>query len=57
LAKIFTSIPFLAIILADRHRKEERIMIVDFALDAERKTNMPPKDAIYQAVSSVFVHS
>ena len=34
---------------ADRHREEECIMMIDFALDAERREGKNPQEAIYQA--------
>jgi len=45
---------FLGIILLIGIVKKNAIMIVDFALDAERKTNMTPKDAIYQGCLQRF---
>jgi multidrug efflux pump subunit AcrB len=45
---------FLGIILLIGIVKKNAIMIVDFALDAERKTNMKPEDAIYQGCLQRF---
>ncbi len=33
----------------DRHRQEDAIMMIDFALEAERQQGMSPAEAIYQA--------
>jgi HAE1 family hydrophobic/amphiphilic exporter-1 len=45
---------FLGIILLIGIVKKNAIMIVDFALDAERKEDLPPKDAIYQGCLQRF---
>src|ERR1700728_2831738 len=45
---------FLGVILLIGIVKKNAIMIVDFALDAERKENLQPKDAIYQGCLQRF---
>jgi multidrug efflux pump len=45
----FSVIALIGIILLIGIVKKNGIMMVDFALDAERKHGMPPEDAIYQA--------
>ena len=45
----FSVIALIGIILLIGIVKKNGIMMVDFALDAERKDGMPPVDAIYQA--------
>jgi hydrophobe/amphiphile efflux-1 (HAE1) family protein len=45
---------FLGVILLIGIVKKNAIMIVDFALDAERKTGMHPRDAIYQGCLQRF---
>jgi HAE1 family hydrophobic/amphiphilic exporter-1 len=45
---------FLGIILLIGIVKKNAIMIVDFALDAERKEDLPPRDAIYQGCLQRF---
>ncbi len=42
-------IAIIGIILLIGIVKKNAIMMIDFALDAERKLGMPPRDAIYQA--------
>ncbi len=42
-------IAIIGIILLIGIVKKNAIMMIDFALEAERKHNMPPRDAIYQA--------
>ena len=34
----------------NRHREENAIMMVDFALEAQRHGNLTPQEAIFQAV-------
>jgi multidrug efflux pump len=45
----FSVISLIGIILLIGIVKKNGIMMIDFALDAERKEGMPPVDAIYQA--------
>jgi multidrug efflux pump len=45
----FSVISLIGIILLIGIVKKNGIMMIDFALDAERKDGMPPVDAIYQA--------
>jgi len=45
----FSVISLIGIILLIGIVKKNGIMMIDFALDAERKEGMPPEDAIYQA--------
>jgi multidrug efflux pump len=45
----FDVISLIGIILLIGIVKENGIMMVDFALDAERNKGMPPEEAIYQA--------
>jgi hydrophobe/amphiphile efflux-1 (HAE1) family protein len=45
---------FLGVILLIGIVKKNAIMIVDFALDAERKENLKPEDAIYQGCLQRF---
>ena len=42
-------IAIIGIILLIGIVKKNAIMMIDFALEAERKQGMPPRDAIYQA--------
>ena len=42
-------IAIIGIILLIGIVKKNAIMMIDFALDAERKQGMPPREAIYQA--------
>jgi multidrug efflux pump len=45
----FSIITLIAVILLIGIVKKNAIMMVDFALDAERNQRLPPRDAIYQA--------
>jgi multidrug efflux pump len=45
----FSVISLIGIVLLIGIVKKNGIMMIDFALDAERKQGMPPMDAIYQA--------
>ena len=45
----FSVIALIGIVLLIGIVKKNGIMMIDFALDAERKEGMPPMDAIYQA--------
>ena len=45
----FSVIALIGIILLIGIVKKNAIMMIDFALDAERKEGKPPRDAIYQA--------
>ncbi len=45
----FSIITLVAVILLIGIVKKNAIMMIDFALDAERKQRLPPRDAIYQA--------
>ena len=45
----FSVIALIGIVLLIGIVKKNGIMMIDFALDAERKEGMPPVDAIYQA--------
>jgi multidrug efflux pump len=45
----FTIITLIAVILLIGIVKKNAIMMIDFALDAERNQRLPPRDAIYQA--------
>ena len=47
--KDFSVISLIGIVLLIGIVKKNGIMMIDFALDAERKEGMPPVDAIYQA--------
>ena len=45
----FTIIAFIGVILLIGIVKKNAIMMIDFALDAERKQNMSARDAVFQA--------
>jgi multidrug efflux pump len=45
----FTVVALIGIILLIGIVKKNAIMMIDFALEAERKENKPPEEAIYQA--------
>ena len=45
----FSIITLIAVILLIGIVKKNAIMMIDFALDAERNQRLPPRDAIYQA--------
>jgi len=45
----FTVIAFIGVILLIGIVKKNAIMMIDFALDAERKQNMSARDAVFQA--------
>ena len=50
----FTVIALIGIILLIGIVKKNAIMMIDFALDAERKEGKPPHEAIYQAVPAAL---
>ena len=45
----FTIIAFIGVILLIGIVKKNAIMMIDFAIEAERRDNLSPRDAIYQA--------
>jgi multidrug efflux pump len=50
----FSIIALIGVILLIGIVKKNAIMMIDFALDAERRRNLPPRDAIFQAAMLRF---